>query len=103
MLLQECANNSLLQNQESISNDLLKATQQQSLQGNPVVTNVNGFEMAVISVEGTTNDQLLRRRAIARNQAGIIMLQGEPSFSSNDQILINELIFYIKQNDLKAD
>lgn len=103
MLLQECANNSLLQNQESISNDLLKATQQQALQGNPVITNVNGFEMAVIPVKGTTNDQIQRRRAIARNQAGIIMLQGEPSFSSNDQILINELIFYIKQNDLKAD
>ena len=31
------------------------------------------------------------------------MLQGEPSFSSNDQILIDELIFHIEQNDLKAD
>jgi hypothetical protein len=59
--------------------------------------------MGVIPVEGTTNDQLLRRKAIARNKAGVIMLQGEPSFSSNDQILIDELIFYIKQNDLKAD
>ena len=31
------------------------------------------------------------------------MLQGEPSFSSNDQILIDELVFYIEQNDLKSD
>ena len=32
------------------------------------------------------------------------MLQGEPSFSSNDQILlINELVFYIEQNNLKAE
>ena len=31
------------------------------------------------------------------------MLQGEPSYSSNDQILIDELVFYIQQNDLKAD
>jgi len=30
------------------------------------------------------------------------MLRGEPSFSSDDQILIDELVFYIKQNDLKA-
>ena len=59
--------------------------------------------MSVISVDGTINDQLKRRRAIARNKDGVIMLQGEPSFSSNDQILINELIFYIKQNDLKAN
>jgi len=30
------------------------------------------------------------------------MLEGEKSFSANDQILINELKFYIQQNDLKA-
>ena len=100
MLIQDCAGDV---NQETISNDLLEATQQQALQGNPVVTNVNGFEMSVISVSGTTNDQLERRRAVAKNKAGIIMLQGEPSFSSNDQILINELVFYIEQNNLKAD
>ena len=100
MLIQDCAGDV---NQETISNDLLEATQQQALQGNPVVTNVNGFEMSVISVSGTTNDQLKRRRAVARNKAGVIMLQGEPSFSSNDQILINELVFYIEQNNLKAD
>ena len=58
--------------------------------------------MSVISVESSQVGALTRRRAIARNKAGIIMLQGEPSFSSNDQILIDELVFYIKQNDLKA-
>ena len=103
MLIQDCAGSDILANQETISNDLLEATQQQALQGNPVVTNVNGFEMSVISVSGTTDDQLKRRRAVARNKAGVIMLQGEPSFSSNDQILINELVFYIEQNNLKAD
>jgi len=103
MLIEDCAGSDVLANQETISNDLLEATQQQILQGNPVVTNVNGFEMSVISVSGTTDDQLKRRRAVARNKAGVIMLQGEPSFSSNDQILINELVFYIEQNNLKAD
>ena len=44
-----------------------------------------------------------QRRAVARNAQGVIMLQGEPSYSSNDQILIDELVFYIQQNDLKAD
>ena len=106
-ILQKCANemgaNDLLGAQEKITSDLLEATKEQALQGNPVITNINGFEMGVIPVEGTTNSQLLRRKAIARNKAGVIMLQGEPSFSSNDQILIDELIFYIKQNDLKAD
>ena len=44
-----------------------------------------------------------RRRAIAKNKQGIIMLTGEWSFSSIDQILIDELVFYIQQNNLKAD
>tara|TARA_R100000900_G_scaffold61927_1_gene49624 strand:- start:510 stop:2789 length:2280 start_codon:yes stop_codon:yes gene_type:complete len=101
MLVQKCATKDSLP-QEQISNDLLEATQQQSQQLSPVVTNVNGFEMEVITVDNTTVDGLKRRRAIARNKAGIIMLQGEPSFSSNDQILIDELVFYIQQNDLKA-
>ena len=89
--------------QEQLSSDLLEATQEQSGQLSPVVTNVNGFEMSVISVDNVTVEGLKRRKAIARNKAGIIMLEGEPSFSSNDQILIDELVYYIEINDLKAD
>jgi hypothetical protein len=59
--------------------------------------------MSVITVDGDTNEELKRRKAVARNSQGVIMLQGEPSYSSNDQILIDELVFYIQQNDLKAD
>ena len=88
--------------QEEISADLLAATQQQSQQLSPVVTNVNGFEMGVVSIEKTKIGGLSRRKAIARNAQGVIMLEGEPSFSSNDQILIDELVYYIKQNNLKA-
>ncbi len=89
--------------QESLSDELLEITQIQSQQLSPVVTNVNGFIMSVISVENVEIDGVKRRQAIAQNQAGIIMLRGEPSFSSDDQILIDELVFYIQQNDLKAD
>ena len=92
-----------LLSQEQLSSDLLKATQEQSGQLSPVVTNVNGFEMEVISVDNVTVEGLKRRKAIARNKAGVIMLEGEPSFSSNDQILIDELVYYIEINDLKAD
>jgi hypothetical protein len=91
------------QNQTSISQQLLKSTQQQSQQLSPVVTNVNGFEMSVVNVDNVTVGGLKRRQAIAQNKSGITMLKGEPSFSSNDQILIDELVFYIQQNDLKAD
>jgi len=51
----------------------------------------------------TTTNPLKRRRAIARNKSGVVMLKGEWSFSSIDQILIDELVFYIQQNNLKAD
>ena len=89
--------------QEQLSSDLLEATQEQSQQGTPVVTNVNGFEMGVIPVDNSSVNGLKRRKAIAKNKAGVVMLEGEPSFSSNDQILIDELVYYIQTNDLKAD
>jgi hypothetical protein len=103
-LIQGCAEElgGTAEQQTQISNELLNSTQQQSQQLSPVVTNVNGFEMEVITVDNITVDGLKRRRAVARNKSGVIMLQGEPSFSSNDQILIDELVFYIQQNDLKA-
>ena len=40
---------------------------------------------------------LPRRQAIAKNSKGITILKGEPSFSAEDQILIDELAFYITQ------
>jgi hypothetical protein len=98
-LIQQCSPNNEL-NQEQLSAELTALTQQQS-ENSPIVTNVNGFEMGV-ETEATTNS-LKRRRAIARNKGGVVMLKGEWSFSSIDQILIDELVFYIQQNDLKAD
>ena len=62
---------------------------------------VNGFSFSIESEPGDV--KIKRNRAIAKNQAGITLLKGEWSFSSNDQILIDELVFYIQQKDLKAD
>jgi hypothetical protein len=87
--------------QEKIAIELTILTQQQSNQLSPVVTNVNGFEMGVETE--VTDKPLKRRRAIARNKGGVVMLQGEWSYSSIDQILIDELVFYIQQNNLKAE
>lgn len=87
--------------QEKVSLELTALTVQQSTQLSPIVTNVNGFEMSV-ETENSPNT-LKRRRALARNKQGIVMLQGDWSFSSIDQILIDELVFYIQQNNLKAD
>jgi len=87
--------------QAQISKELTAVTQRQSNQLNPVVTNVNGFKMGVETE--ITDQPLKRRRAIAQNKKGIVMLKGEWSFSSIDQILIDELVFYIQINNLKAD
>jgi hypothetical protein len=98
ILTQYCYPNT---DQEQVAIELTALTNQQSTQLSPVVTNVNGFEMSVITE--TTDNSLKRRRAIARNKQGVVMLKGEISFSSIDQILIDELVFYIQTNNLKAD
>jgi len=100
LLIQYCYPNTD-QSQLQVSIELTTLTNQQSQQLSPVITNVNGFEMGVETE--VTNNSLKRRRAIATNKQGVVMLKGEFSFSSIDQILIDELVFYIQQNDLKAD
>lgn len=79
-------------------NEELRVTNQTSP---PTTAQINGFTMDV-ETENTTND-LKRKRAIAKNNQGVILLRGEYSYSSSDQILIDELVFYIQTNDLKAD
>lgn len=68
----------------------------------PTTTNVNGFTFDVVEDKREVGS-LKRRYAIAKNNQGVIMLKGEPSFSASDQILIDELIFYIQSNNLKAN
>ena len=98
LLTQFCYPNT---SQEQVAIELTALTNQQSTQLSPVVTNVNGFTMKVETE--VTDKPLKRRRAIAVNKQNVVMLQGEWSFSSIDQILIDELVFYIQQNNLKAD
>ena len=87
--------------QEQVSAELIALTIQQTTQTSPIISDYNGFKLSV-ETEPTTNS-LKRRRAIAQNKQNVVMLKGEWSFSSIDQILIDELVFYIQQNDLKAD
>lgn len=89
--------------QVKLTEELQNATVEQLLNNNPVVPEANGFTFDVIAVDGVEVSGLKRRRAVAKNDQDVIMLQGEPSFSSNDQILIDELIYYIKQNNLSPD
>jgi hypothetical protein len=108
-LSQECAEESGGSNNisntvelELINQELLDLSAEQEEDGNPVIQNINGFIMAVVTDDKNPVGSLKRRYAIAKNTRGVVQLKGEPSFSASDQILIDELVFYIQQNDLKA-
>ena len=103
-LITECTTDADL---ESINEDLLEINkeQEQSQLNSQVETPpklmVNGFSFDVETEITTSN--LKRVRAIAKNVQGVILLRGEYSYSSSNKILIDELVFYIQQNNLKAD
>lgn len=69
----------------------------------PVETLVNGFKMGVKTDKKGKVGSLVRRFATATNPQGVVILKGEPSFSASEQILIDELAFYIRSNNLKAN
>jgi len=96
-LIRECTDDADL---TAINAELL-ALQETSQE--PIVNNVNGFDLSVEVVDKAQVGELPRRQAIAKNSKGITILKGEPSFAAEDQILIDELAFYIVQNNLKAD
>tara|TARA_Y100001958_G_C21231377_1_gene557148 strand:+ start:792 stop:2321 length:1530 start_codon:yes stop_codon:yes gene_type:complete len=100
-LIQQCAADT--SNMDEINTELLALSELETAQGTPEVKVVNNFNMSVEVVQGSEVDGLYRRQAIAKNSQGIILLRGEPSFSATDQVLLDELAFYIVQNNLKAD
>jgi hypothetical protein len=93
--------------QTQVNNNLLESLneiiQQQTEEQETNSREHKGFTFQVESINTSEVNGLQRRRALALNSQGIVMLKGEPSFSSNDKILIDELKFYINQNDLKAE
>ena len=99
-LIRECNIDASL---TGLNAELLALQQQAAEQGEPQVKIVNGFTMSVEVVDKAQVGDLPRRQAIAKNSKGIAILKGEPSFAAEDQILIDELAFYIVQNNLKAD
>tara|TARA_B100002019_G_scaffold50546_1_gene42991 strand:+ start:5733 stop:7286 length:1554 start_codon:yes stop_codon:yes gene_type:complete len=89
--------------QLALSAELVALSNQQAEEDEaPVIKIVNGFTMDVMTDPKFKVGTLDRRRAVAKDSKGIIVLRGEPSFSATDQILIDELAFYITSNNLKA-
>ena len=100
-LTQECAQEENI-DLEPISQELTSLTNEANEEGIISVDKINGFTLEVQSLDQNAVGKLKRRQAIGKNAQGIILVKGDPSFSSSDQILINELAFYIQSNNLKA-
>ena len=89
--------------QVQLDEELTKINAETAEEGSPIVTEYNGFKLAVETQETETNLDIKRRFAVGKDSQGVTIVKGEPSFASSDQILINELIFTIDQNDLKPN
>jgi hypothetical protein len=98
-LTQECAGDLSF---EPISQELIDLASDASNEGVISVDKINGFTLEVQTIDQNAVGKLKRRQAIGKNSQGIVLVKGDPSFSSSDQILINELAFYIQSNNLKA-
>lgn len=88
---------------EELNSEILALTVGQEIQGQEPVKIVNGFTLAVVVDRSEQVGDTYRRYATATNSKGVVILKGEPSFSAVDQILLDELAFYIVNNNLKAD
>lgn len=100
-LTQECAQEENI-DLEPISQELVNLTNEATEEGVTSVNKINGFTLEVQAMDQNAVGNLKRRQAVGKNSQGIILVKGDPSFSSSDQILINELAFYIQSNNLKA-
>lgn len=96
--IKQCDINSEL---ESISKDIndIASAQLQAQQTNNQIT-YNGFIIDIEEVPFTPT--VNRRRALGKNQQGIILIQSELSFTTDNQTLINELKLIIDRDNLKA-
>ena len=91
----------LSNNLTPISDDLVSIAVQQTQADNTInQVTYAGFLIEIEEVPYTPT--VNRRRAVGKNQSGITLIQTELSFTTQDEILINELKLIIDRDNLKA-
>ena len=97
-ILKRCAPNSTL---TSTNEGLVQISQQQNQAETTINQELyNGFAIRIEEIPFSPT--VTRRRAIGINQSGISLIQTELSFTTNPEILINELKLIIDRDNLKA-
>jgi hypothetical protein len=98
IIIKKCSPNSIL---SSISQDLINITETQ-LKASQTPNNITyqGFiiEIQEVPFSPTVN----RKKAVGKNAQDIPLIETELSFTTNNQILINELKLIIDRDNLKA-
>jgi hypothetical protein len=102
-LILQCSPDDNITQLDEINSELRELGNQAKTEDAVEATNqVNGFTIEVQEIDKNAAGNLKRRQAVGKNSQGVILVKGDPSFSAEDTILINELAYYIQSNDLKA-
>ena len=86
----------------SIPQDIISLTQTQDTINNSSkeLINYQGFILEIIEKQFDRN--LIQKIGVAKDSQGVILLQTQPSFTSNPNTLIEEIKFLIDKNNLKT-
>jgi hypothetical protein len=98
--LKKCAPNATL---EEVNNDTLATVfVQQFIENNTQTNNSSYNDFSLEIEEKQYNSNIVQKRAVAKNNQGIIVTATEYSFTSTPEVLLNELKLIIDRDNLKG-
>ena len=95
-LLDQLINKCTKTNLVSVDNNLIQQTKKPAADQ----ATYQGFTIKIVDVP--FNAKISKRKAVGYNAEGIPLIETPTSFTTNPQVLIDELKLYIDNNNLKA-